>query len=280
MSARTPTRARDPPQLCRLKGRDGKRDAYQARPEVRPVAPYLDLVRLFVGVAVLSFAAYTDWQWRRAPNVLWLLLAGLGAVLLAVETALDPAAMAARWPYLAFVPAFAAIVYALWWFGLIAGGADAKALMAIGVLLPFPLLLTEGVPVIDTPMPAAFSVLGNSLLAFLVVPVGLAAWNVIHRDFAFPYLFLGVRREAAQVQRGHTWPMETVDADGNRRKRLFASRMEDSEIEETFARVQALGKERVWVTPKVPFMIPLLVGYVATFTVGDLFTGAMLAFLP
>ena len=46
--------------------------------------------------------------------------------------------------------------------------------------------------------------------------------------------------------------------------------MSDSEVEEAFERVQALGDEKVWVTPKIPFMIPLLGGFLAAFTVGDL----------
>ncbi len=52
------------------------------------------------------------------------------------------------------------------------------------------------------------------------------------------------------------------------------------EIDEAFARIHALGEERVWVTPKVPFMIPLLVGFVLAFGVGDILSGAMVHFLP
>lgn len=244
------------------------------------VAALLDLLRLFAGAAVLSFAAYTDWQWRRAPNVLWILLAAFGAVLLAVEAALDVEGFLARWPYLVFVPAFAALIYGLWWFGLIAGGADAKALMALGVLLPFPLLVGEGLPPWPSPMPGAFVVLGNSLLAFLLIPMGFAAWNVAHGDFRFPHLFLGMRRRAADVRRGHVWPMEVVDESGARRTRLFASRLSDAQIDATFSRVQALGDARVWVSPKIPFMLPLLAGFLLAFAAGDLLLGLVARLLP
>lgn len=239
-------------------------------------APVLDLLRLFVGVSVLSFAAYTDWRWRRAPNVLWVVMAAAGALLLAAQIALDPAGTWARWPYLVFVPVFAALIYAFWYFGLIAGGADAKALMALALLLPFPLAL-DALPLwhAGVPVPGAFSVLGNSLVVFLVIPAAFLLWNVTHGDLRLPHAFLGLKRKAADVRRGHHWPMETVDADGERRTRLFASRMEPSEVEETFARVQALGDERVWVTPKVPFMVPLLAGFLLAFVVGDLMTGTI-----
>lgn len=245
------------------------------------MSPLLDLLRLFLAATLLAFASYTDWQWRRAPNVLWIIGAVAGGVLLAVEAALDLPAFLARWPYLVGVPVFAGVVYGLWWVGLIAGGADAKALMAFGVLMPFPLALAEGIPLWQTPLPGGVVLLMNSLLAFLLIPLAFFAWNLAHGDVRLPHAFLGVKRRAADVRRGHVWPMETVDAEtGARRTKLFASRMSDSEIEETFARVQALGEQKVWVSPKIPFMIPMLVGLLLAFTVGDLMLGSMLEFLP
>lgn len=239
------------------------------------MAPALDLVRLFAGVTILAFASWTDWQWRRAPNVLWIILALVGVLALATEAALDWSAFVDRWPYLVFVPAFAAIIYGLWWFGLIAGGADAKALMAVGVLMPFPVTLGGGLPLWESPVPAAFSVLGNSLLVFLLIPLAMLAWNVAHGSFRLPHAFLGVRRRGRDVARGHSWPMETIDEAGARKSRFFASRMDQSEIDEQFARIHALGDERVWVTPKIPFMIPMLGGFILTFTVGDILTGTL-----
>ena len=239
------------------------------------MAVVLDLLRLLVGVTLLAFASYTDWKWRRAPNVLWFLMGGAGLLLLAVELVLEPSLLRDAWPYLVFVPAFAALVYGLWWVGLIAGGADAKALMALGVLLPFALPAGAGLPLLTSPMPAAFVVLSNSLLAFLLIPVAFFLWNALHGDFRLPHAFLGHKRRARDVRQGHAWPMEVVDEEGKRQTRLFASRMSSEEMEATFDRVQALGDERVWVSPKIPFMIPLLVGFVLTFVVGDLLLGAL-----
>lgn len=244
------------------------------------MAVLLDLVRLFAGVTLLSFGAYTDWRWRRAPNVLWLLMAAVGVVLLAAEAALDWPGFAARWPYLAFVAGFAVVIYGFWWLGLIAGGADAKALMALGVLLPFPLALFDGVPPWQGPMPGAFAVLGNSLLLFLAVPLSLLVWNLAHGHVRLPHAILGVKREARHVRRGHQWPMEVVDAEGKRSTRLFASRLSDQEIDETFERIQALGDEKVWVTPKIPFLLPLLGGFLLAFFLGDVLMTALMRIVP
>lgn len=240
----------------------------------------LDLFRLFAGVTVLSFAAFTDWQWRRAPNALWVMLAICGVLALAAEAALDWETMRASWRNLLFIPGFAALVYGLWYFGLVAGGADAKALMALGVLLPFPVHVGDAFPLFANPIPGwplAASVLGNALLLFLVVPLAYLLWNVAHGHLRFPHLFLGVRRAGARVRQGHVWPMEVIDAEGKRRSRLFPSRMSQAEIDETFDRIHALGDEKVWVTPKVPFMIPLLGGFVAAFFLGDLMLAIMTA---
>lgn len=242
--------------------------------------PLLDLVRLFTGASILLFGSFTDWRWRRAPNLLWWVLGSVGLLLLAVDASLDLGGLLARWPYLVGAPVFAAIVYGLWWVGLIAGGADAKALMALAILLPFPLALGAGAPLLRSPLPGGVAVFGNSLLAFMLIPASLLLWNLAHGDARLPHAFLGRKKRAADVQRGHDWPMEVVDERGARRTRLFASRMSDDQIAEAFARVQALGDERVWVTPKIPFLIPLLAGFLLAFFVGDLMLGGMLRLLP
>lgn len=242
--------------------------------------PLLDLLRLFLGATILAFASYTDWQWRRAPNVLWTVTAIVGGVLLAIEAALDWGAFVAKWPYLVAVPVFAGVVYGLWYVGLIAGGADAKGLMAFGVLLPFPLGLADTIPLWQTPLPGGVVLLMNSLLTFLLIPLSFFVWNIAHGHLRPPHAFLGVKRRAADVRRGHVWPMETVDEAGAMRTRLFASRMSNEEIDATFARVQALGDRKVWVSPKIPFMIPMLVGLLLAFTVGDVMLGGMMRLLP
>ncbi|MFA5862167.1 MAG: A24 family peptidase C-terminal domain-containing protein [Candidatus Thermoplasmatota archaeon] len=195
---------------------------------------------------------------------------GLGGAALAFYAARSsPESLTTVWPYLAAIPIFAGVIYAFWYFGLIAGGADAKALMALAVLLPFPITLADGVPRFASVLPSAFTVLGNTLLFFLVIPLGMLVWNVAHGDVRFPHAFLGLKREARQAGAGHAWPMEVVDAEGKRSTRLFASRMSASEADEAIERIQALGNERVWVSPKIPFLVPMLLGFLAAFTLGD-----------
>lgn len=228
-----------------------------------------DLARLFVAATLLAFASYTDLRWRRAPNVLWLVMAAAGAVLLAIDAILAFDAVRAAWPYLAGAVAFALVVYAFWYFGLIAGGADAKAIMAMALLMPFPLSFAGGLPAWASPMPASVVVLSNSLAAALLVPLVTLVANALRGDFRFPYSLLGYRKNVAELDRGHAWPMEYVDDEGHLKRALFASRR-SLDLEEQKAKLAEKGVTRVWVTPKVPFMIPLLAGLALAFTAGDL----------
>jgi preflagellin peptidase FlaK len=65
------------------------------------------------------------------------------------------------------------------------GGADAKALNVIGILVPiYPLFEFQGItfPLLGTPPIGLFSltVLGNAFLATVIVPFGVFCYNLIH----------------------------------------------------------------------------------------------------
>ena len=49
------------------------------------IGPTLDIIRLILGVAILSYASFTDIKTRRASNLNWLILGGAGAILLAIQ---------------------------------------------------------------------------------------------------------------------------------------------------------------------------------------------------
>ncbi len=153
------------------------------------VATLPDVLRLLV-VPVFAWAALRDVRTRRLPNRLWPPLYAFGALLLVWETA-------ALWPLagiegrlflvragisLLFV---APLGYAFWYLGAF-GGADAKALIAIAVLLPtFPEYAVAGVtlPVVETQLGVfSLTVLTNTVLLGLAYPVGLAAVNLLRGE--------------------------------------------------------------------------------------------------
>jgi len=104
------------------------------------------------------------------------------------------------------------------------------------------------------------------MLLFLVIPVAIAVYNVSRGDLGFPEMFFGYRMDIGDVQRKHVWPMEKV-VNMQRVLVLFPSR---STAGRNLRSLKDAGVERVWVAPKVPFMVPLLMGFVTAFTIGDL----------
>jgi preflagellin peptidase FlaK len=232
----------------------------------------LDVVRLFTGAMLLAFASWTDWRWRRAPNLLWWIASGVGLALLAAQLVENPSLVATAWPLLLVSGVFAAMIYGFYWVGLLPGGADAKALMGLALLAPLPIQL-GAFPLIVSPLPPAFGILGNTLLAFLVVPLGLFAYNASRGRIRFPHSFLGVTASLEEARGGRVWPMEYVK-DGEVRTMLMSSRFEWEE--EDFEALAAAGRTEIWVTPKVPFMIPLLAGFVSALLLGDVLGGMLL----
>jgi len=174
------------------------------------------------------------------------------------------------------MPAMVAIYQGLYWARLLHGGADAKGLIALTLLVPaypdarpFPLLpanpRVEGL--VQTVFPFSFVVWVDALVLFLAVPIGLFLANAIRGDLALPQAFLGYRARVDAFPR-FAWPMEKIDDRGQHVLVLFPRR--GGRPQEDLARLRAAGIERVWVTPQIPFIVLLLGGFVLAFFVGNL----------
>lgn len=157
---------------------------------------------------------------------------------------------------------------------LIVGGADAKALIALTLLVPaYPEIapLIEAGPLIGETMrlvfPFSLVVFVDAAVLFLAVPVAFLVYNAARGDFAFPAAFFGYRRRLDDLP-AHVWVMEKVDADGQDVLVLFPSRTGDPRAD--VERLRAAGKTEVWVHPKIPLMVPLSAGFVLAFFVGNL----------
>lgn len=216
----------------------------------------LDLLRFIVGMAVLLYASYTDFRYREARNELWLVMGGVGVVLLPFSGYSPPAIF---FSVLLMLPiAFVVILAGM-------GGADAKALVAISLLAPlFPEIdagLAE-LPLWVAPVqfPFPLTVFINALLLFLAIPVAFFVRNILQGNLSFPYCFFGCRMRASDIPGRYVWPMESVE-DGRRTKSILPQRDVDPAV---------FGDEVIWVTPKVPFLIPLTAGYAISFVLGDI----------
>jgi preflagellin peptidase FlaK len=173
-----------------------------------------DLLRL-VAVPVLGWAAWRDVRTRRVPNRTWVPLVVLGVVLLAWE-------LLALWPvghgdgpFLLRVAASLGVVaplaYLFWRLGGF-GGADAKAFIALAVLVPtyptyyFP---TMALPRVEAAVGVfSLTVLTNTVVVGMGYPLVLAVRNLLAGERS-PAMLLARRVEVGAVPSTHGRLFET-----------------------------------------------------------------------
>jgi hypothetical protein len=145
--------------------------------------PLTDQLRLVVAGAGLLVAAVYDWTTMRVPNLVWLpmLLAAL------VVDLVEPARIVSAWPYLLAAGGVVALAFGIWRVG-IWGGADAKAIMVLALLVPYPVgpdRISSGLHLAWAPPVVTIFLVG----ALLGLPMALAALRVRGQlNERFPYL--------------------------------------------------------------------------------------------
>ncbi|MEM4257580.1 MAG: A24 family peptidase C-terminal domain-containing protein [Candidatus Thermoplasmatota archaeon] len=225
----------------------------------------LNIIRFITGSLVLLYASYTDIKTRRAANYLWVIIGGVGTILLIIQYIMigfDNIFM------LIFIPLFIGLMYLLFQLRVIFGGADAKAFMALAILVPIQPVIAS-FPILDSgpiTMPGSWIIFSNSVLLFLIIPISLLIYNTIKRNLQFPYCLLGYQTSVERARQTFVWPLEKI-VDG---KRKFSYKPQEEDIEEHLKKFDEQGIKTLWVTPKIPFMIPMLAGFITTFILGDL----------
>ncbi len=224
----------------------------------------LNIIRLITGAILLMYASYTDVRTRRAANMLWIIMGIIGVVLLLIQY--FDSGFSNIW-YLVFIPIMIALMYLFFQMRLLFGGADAKALMALAILVPIqPTLLGDQLPVWKSFMPGSWIIFANATILFLLIPLSLLIYNIGKRNVKFPHSLLGYVITVEKAKQKFVWPLEKIK-DG-KRKLMYMPKNFD--IDEELAEFEKQGIKEIWVTPKIPFMIPLLIGFLLSFFLGDL----------
>ena len=234
---------------------------------------FLNGIRLITGIILLAYASYTDIKTRRAANSLWVIMVVVGVILLIVQY-LD-GGFPNVW-YLVFIPIMIALMYLFFQMRLLFGGADAKALMALAILVPIqPTMFGEQLPIWKSFMPGSWIIFANAIILFLFIPISLLMYNIGRRNLQFPHCFLGYVISVEKAKQKFVWPLEKIK-DG-KRKLMYMPKNFD--INEELSEFEKLGITEIWVTPKIPFMIPLLVGFIVSFVLGDILLQLVRVFL-
>lgn len=211
-----------------------------------------------------------------------------GGVVLIVASALRThgGPEASAYPQLVSMPLLVLLYQGLYRVRLLHGGADTKGLIALTLLVPtypvaspFPWLALD--PRVAGSMqllfPFSFVVFVNAAVLFLAVPVGYLVVNALRGDAGFPQALFGTRARLDALPE-HAWLMEKIDRHGEHVLVLFPRR--DVDRDEEAAKLRAAGSTKAWVTHQIPFMVPLLAGFVLAFVAGNLLLGFLTAVLP
>ncbi len=241
----------------------------------------IELLKVLVCLPFLVYSCYSDIKTRRVSNKVWPIMLGAASPLILYEM------ITSGLPYIfrtliSFVVIFV-FVYILFMLHAF-GGADAKVLMVISIILPlFPRLSVNslqlpfwGAPLLDL---FTFSVFSNSVLLTIIVPFGLLLYNIVtvnpkelvKKPF---YALIGYRQLINNLQEGHIRLIEkyeeTPDGVIPKFTRTGTSIDADTILKLKELHRKGLIGEHVWITPGLPFMIPITAGFLAAVVFGDL----------
>ncbi len=196
-----------------------------------------------------------------------LLLTGAAVVSYGIGASAVPVAILA-------VLASVLLARALFELGVLYGGADAKALMVTGLVVPLfavPLLLAPpSTATLLSFLPFSITVLTNAAFFSIFVPLAIAVRNVRRGEFTLRRGFTGYTMAVADLPRRFVWVRDPLSG--------HDSLADDAETSEEDARrrteiaraLAAEGIRRVWVTPQIPFLVVMAAGGFAGLLAGNL----------
>jgi preflagellin peptidase FlaK len=172
------------------------------------------------------------------------------------------------WTYVS-MPVMYLVMNTFYYTGIVKGGADAKAIISVAFVYPsYPVF--GDIPLIDIPsgtvpqlMVPAFAVFMLAAILSLLLVIPYMVTNIVKHDTEFPMMMAGFRMDIDRAERSHVWPME--DAYGSE-VTVCMSGTEDPDV---YRRLREAGRTEVWVTPIIPFLIPITIAYAAILLLGN-----------
>lgn len=272
---------------------------------LRPVTMYywVNYARFITCLLSLSMASVYDIKTREVPDEIWILFAPISVALTVTSLFLGGWRQEAILSLAISLMVMSALSTALFYIGLF-GGADAKALIYLAAAMPehpnfspagLPLGLSAQRLIILPPIStfsnaaliASLSIIGIVLRNLVDLArnkrifVGLEHERLIAKIGAF---LIGYRVDADKVRakRDHYLPLEEFGKheDGSIKRKLKIFRRLSWDGDEIGMDVPAGIHGKIWVTPGLPFLLFITVGFITAIFIGDiilLLVGFMLA---
>lgn len=240
----------------------------------------IEILKIVLCIGFLLYACHLDLKARRVSNKVWKYML-LSASPLIFGIILIEGIVHIKYMAISFVSVFI-FMYILFQFGAF-GGADAKAYITIALIFPiFPEITVGGIvmPILDglNWFVFTFSVFGNSVILTIIVPIGMVLYNIaktpiselVKKPF---FTVIGYKCPISKLD-GHIKLMELHE----QKKGTVSTKYVSGGIEitdsvkkdlENYSKKGLIGK-KVWVTPGLPFIIPITAGFIAAVVFGDL----------
>ncbi|MFP4169959.1 MAG: A24 family peptidase C-terminal domain-containing protein [Methanomassiliicoccales archaeon] len=170
------------------------------------------------------------------------------------------------------IPAVVLVLILLYYLDIVKGGADVKALISLAIMFPvYPIF--DGLPLVNVPtemvqyaFPFTIVVLFNAALMVMVFPLAYVMVNLVRGDRGFPEMLFGYRMTIPEARKRFVWPMQGFN-DGELKTFLFPREVDEDQ--DMFQELEEAGLERIWVTPKIPFLIPIAASLLVSAVVGN-----------
>jgi preflagellin peptidase FlaK len=170
----------------------------------------------------------------------------------------------------ASVPVFYLIFVGLYMTNVVRGGADVKCLITLTVMFPiYPHFF--GLPLIEIPnllfsQIFVFSISVLFVAALMTIPLILYFGVRNAKDSGFSKrMFSGYRMKMSEAEGADVWPLEDI-VDGETKRIKIP---DEEEVEGIYARLKEAGKEDVWVTPMIPFIIMIAAAVAVMVIIGN-----------
>jgi preflagellin peptidase FlaK len=252
--------------------------------------------KVTLSLAFLLYASWSDYKTREVSNRVWAFYAPIALFLSLAELLLyEPSKL----PLFGLSFGLTAVIAFILFYSGGFGGADSKALMCIGLALPFstealfhPILASEVSPLAQNIFP--LTIFSNSVLFAATSGLYMLLRNLIQRATTGKKLFegslstesigkkmlvliTGYKVSVAKLkEKWHVYPMEDLDDAGEdppKRRLVVVPRDEGrSEIVERLSNAVDAGKisDYVWATPGLPMLIFVTIGLIVALLFGDL----------
>lgn len=210
---------------------------------------------------MLLSTSYLDLRKREVPDKVWMIFGGVGLILQIYEISTRQSNIL----ILGISILLATVIgMGLYFFGFY-GGADGKALIALGILVP------SFMPKVGLYSIAPLIVLTNGVLLSILLPIGILLYNLsrlirgqtIFEGFREPWYrktlacFLGYKQMGKA--RNFQFSMERSDDSGDNKKFQFSMMQDDFET-----------NGNTWVTPGIPLLVFFTAGFFVMLGYGDL----------